>query len=126
MNIYTFTVPFKPAGKERPRFANGRTYMPPKYVKWKTDFFRHCIRLDQPHRRIHLTGNLIFTVVFKSKTGKIRPDLDNAVGSILDSIQDEGGRLGLISNDRQIVEIHASIAKSSRDEIVFHLQEVGT
>jgi Holliday junction resolvase RusA-like endonuclease len=124
MKSYTFTVPMKPAGKERPRFSNGNTYMPAKYMKWKKDFIAYCFAYGNFPSFQALKCPICFSVTFCTKTGKMRPDIDNAVGACLDAIQDTKDRRGLIANDRQVIELHARVCEGLKDEIMFTLQEV--
>jgi Holliday junction resolvase RusA-like endonuclease len=120
MKIYYFEVPMKPAGKERPRFAIGRTYMPAKYMKWKKDFLAHCMKSYHWNRNTPITSKLSISVRFYTKTGNMRPDLDNALGAIMDAIQGK-----IIDNDRQIRRIdHCGIEQDDCDRISFHLEEL--
>lgn len=97
----------RPCAKARPRFARGRTYMPADYVAWKEEF---AMRAKEQYRGEVLTSPLVLTVTFATPTGKIRPDGDNAIGSIMDSLQPYP-----VANDRQFVALHMGIVKGPQE-----------
>lgn len=109
-----FVIPMKPIGKARPRVTSRGAFMPKKYDLWRSQFKMHV--RSQVHssflRLLPMTGLLSFSCEFSSPTGEIRPDLDNAIGSIWDSIQVvKNGGWGLIQDDKQFVLIVARIVK---------------
>ena len=98
-------------GKQRPRFG-GRVFMPQSYLDWKNDFSRLFIGevLSGGGKIWTLEGRFRLSLRVQTPSGKSRSDLDNIIGSVLDSLQDGG----LIANDRNCVEISASLEKSGK------------
>lgn len=86
------SVPLKPAGKARPRVTENGTFMPPAYRAWKRAFVAWCV--DNVKARV--VGPYALKVVFRTPNGRMRPDLDNAAGAVLDALQDAG----VTENDR--------------------------
>lgn len=102
-------IPLPPMPKKRPRVTARGTYMPPEYTEWKRDFGTHC-------RGVKPFGGVGFgiSVRFVTATGRMRCDLDNALGAVLDALQDAG----IIQNDRFAESIQASKAKGPGPAIV--------
>jgi Holliday junction resolvase RusA-like endonuclease len=109
----TFNLPgIAPAGKARPRVTRHGTFMPPEYKAWQ-ELIRWQVRAQVPAAilgRLPLTGRLAFECVVCGPRGVIRPDIDNFVGAIFDSVQiPTKGGWGLIANDRQIKRLSVRI-----------------
>lgn len=82
-------------------FRNGgRMIIAPSaaYESWRTE---NMLRLRLLHLKATLAGPLSLTLHLFLK-GKIDQDLDNAVASVNDLLQDAG----VIENDKQLVELH--------------------
>lgn len=97
-------VPMPPMGKARPRMTrSGHCFMPNSYTKWKKDF---ALRARfQWGSEPAITGPFAIHLVLTTKTGKMRSDIDNAAGSVLDSLQDAR----LIDNDRDCRELQVRL-----------------
>lgn len=117
MRLVAF-LPIKPMGKARPRFGKGRTFMPPKYMKWKRDFIL-ALRLASGSRDPVVTP-FSLTVNITRRSGKMRSDLDNSVGSILDALQDGS----FIVNDRDCHELHVRLKRGKQEGIYLELEEI--
>lgn len=89
--VISLVVALPPRSKARPRVTCHGTYMPPGYSKWRQAFVAACA--GYPWR---LVGRFRIGVIFWTRTGDIRPDLDNALGAVLDALQDAG----IIEDDR--------------------------
>lgn len=94
MTPVTMYLNMDPMGKARPRLGSGRAFMPKAYVKWKhlAGIRMRAAWAGKPMIREPFA---MFVVIVR-KTGKMRSDLDNVVGSILDTAQDHL----IIANDR--------------------------
>jgi Holliday junction resolvase RusA-like endonuclease len=79
--------------------------MPNKYVKWKKDFGLRAIYGWGASSKITKPFGIAIAIVTKS--GKMRSDLDNCAGSILDSLQDAK----LIGNDRDCRQLSITLRK---------------
>lgn len=109
----TINLPgIEPAGKARPRVTRNGTFMPPEYKAWQ-ELVRWQVRAQIAPAllpRLPLSGRLAFDCVVFAPLGVIRPDIDNFVGAIFDSIQiPTKGGWGLIANDKQIKRMSARI-----------------
>lgn len=93
----------EPMAKARPRVTRRGTYMPPNYTAWRERFVLSC--KDVP--KVPLSGSLSLTLMILTKSGKMRPDLDNVTGAVLDALQDAR----VIGNDRDVTCIYARIVK---------------
>jgi Holliday junction resolvase RusA-like endonuclease len=98
--IYEADIPIEPHAKERPRFGSGRAYNSKRYTDWRKRFVALAPRVKQP-----MSGALEVSIFFHTKSGKMRPDLDNAAAGVCDALQDAG----VIANDRDIVDLHCSL-----------------
>ena len=97
-------VAMPPMGKSRPRMTrSGHVFMPSSYSKWKKDFAARA--LFQWGGADRITGPFAIHLVLTTKTGKMRSDIDNAAGSVLDSLQDAR----LIDNDRDCRELQVRL-----------------
>lgn len=119
--MITFTVGMAPLGKARPRVTrSGHCYMPSAYSKWKKDF---ALRAkygwgDSPA----ITNTFGIAIAIITKSGKMRSDIDNAAGSILDALQDAK----LIGNDRDCRELSVSLRQGKAPVIAVTIHEVGS
>lgn len=108
-------------GKQRPRFGS-RVFMPLEYVDWKSDFGRLFISnvLADGGKIGVIDGRFRLSMRVQTPSGKSRSDLDNIVGAVLDSLQDAG----IVANDRNCVQISASLEKSGKRGAYFMIVEV--
>jgi Holliday junction resolvase RusA-like endonuclease len=115
--MIVFRAPVAPCAKPRPRFSSrGRhAYMPEAYRTWQRSF-----RAFMPRRRIE--GAVALSITFATKSGRMRPDLDNAAGAVMDALQPD-----VIGNDRDVIELRARVVKSATPGIEVALRpcEVG-
>jgi len=102
--IYHATIAIEPHAKERPRFGAGRCYNSKKYTDWRKRFVALAPKAKRP-----LRGSLDMTVLFATKTGKMRPDLDNALAGVADALQDAG----IIENDRDITSLYCCVDRAT-------------
>lgn len=91
-----------PMAKARPRVTRRGTYMPANYTKWRKVFAARCYRPFQP-----FLGRISVIIRVYTKSGKMRPDLDNVVGAVLDAMQDAE----VLANDRLVTHLEASLEK---------------
>ena len=106
--MITKTIDLPPKGKERPRFSRGRADMSGPYMRWKEAFglaWGHCLT--------PITERVQVDVVFYTKTGNSRSDIDNAYAAVADALQD----CGQIANDRQIIKGSFDLRKGTSDYI---------
>jgi len=108
-------IPMPPLGKARPRLGKGRVHMPEQYVQWKKTFGIHA----RNQVKTSIAGPFYISVHLTTKTGKMRSDIDNVAGTILDSLQD----CGMIGNDRDCKNLSISIAKGKQALMVILLTE---
>lgn len=100
MTYEQFFAGLEPMAKARPRVTRRGTYMPKPYQQWRQRFCAACYKPEQP-----IAGRLSVVVQVYTKSGKMRPDLDNVVGAVLDALQDAG----VMANDRSVSAIHATL-----------------
>ena len=77
-------------------------------MAWKRDFglqWGHCLT--------PITGRVCVDVVFYTKTGNSRSDIDNAYAAVADALQD----CGQIANDRQIIKGSFDLFKDTEERI---------
>ena len=106
--MITKTINLPPKGKARPRVCRGHAFMPKDYSAWKRDFglqWGHCLT--------PITERVQVDVVFFTKTGNSRSDIDNAYAAVADALQD----CGQIANDRQIIKGSFDLRKATSDYI---------
>jgi len=104
----TKDIMLPPKGKARPRVCRGHAFMPKDYMKWKRDFglaWGHCLT--------PITGRVCVDVIFYTKTGNSRSDIDNAYAAVADALQD----CGQIANDRQIIKGSFDLFKDTEERI---------
>lgn len=120
--MITFTIPGKPVGKGRPRFARRGNFVS-AYTPEKTASFENLVRLFASHEvggRPLVTGPIELGVsvfisppaswsakkrskaILSGERPTTKPDLDNIVKLIGDALNGV-----LYEDDKQIVEIHA-------------------
>lgn len=119
MSDFTFTVPGKPTGKGRPRFAQGRTFTPRETVlaeqtiraAWEgvgsprlpdgPVFLRVTIGVERP--RSHFKRDMTLTAegVRNPRPSRQKPDVDNAIKLVMDALNTRAWR-----DDVQIVDAH--------------------
>ena len=113
----TMLIAMPPMGKSRPRVTrSGHAFMPSKYVKWKKDFATRAVFAWRPWPKI--TGSFSIKITIGTKSGKMRSDLDNSAGSVLDALQDAG----LIANDRDCRQLMARIITSDAPGILVEVE----
>lgn len=105
----------KPQAKARPRVTSRGTYMPSAYTAWRKDFVSACNEYDWAP----VAGPFAITLRFVTKSGTMRPDLDNAAGACLDALQDAG----VIENDKNCRRLVAEMAQGKRPQIEIELRE---
>jgi len=96
-------IPMAPKGKARPRFTGKFAYMPKEYMQWKAEFSQ---RASAQYGGPVIEDPVKVRVIFRTPTGKMRSDLDNAIGSVLDAIQPL-----ILKNDRQVHEIFTCVVE---------------
>jgi Holliday junction resolvase RusA-like endonuclease len=96
--------PIEPMAKARPRLSGGHVHMPRDYMAWRQRFIALCVQHGRP--TVPLAGRLSLSVGITTKSGKMRPDLDNVVGAIQDALQDAR----VIKNDRDVRNISAGLS----------------
>lgn len=121
-----FVLRMQPAGKERPRVVKGHAFMPKAYEAWR-EMVRWQVRSQVPAGilpLLPLTCRLAFAATVSVPRGEMRPDLDNFVGAVWDSIQvPPKGGWGLIANDKQIKRLAAEVVAGPTC-ITFTLSEI--
>lgn len=95
MSFYQF-FPIEPMAKARPRVTKRGTYMPKDYMAWRKKFCSICMHMPSP-----VKPPLSISVMVLTKSGKMRPDLDNVGAAVLDALQDAK----VIANDRDAVRL---------------------
>ena len=99
-----------PMGKARPRLSRGRVHMPKKYVQWKKLFGA----LAKLQTKDAIVGRFHINICVCTKSGKMRSDIDNVAGSILDALQDAK----IIGNDRDCTNLSISLSQERAGFIV--------
>ncbi len=116
--MITFTIGMAPMGKARPRVTrSGHCFMPNKYTKWKKDFGLRAIYGWGASGQVNRPFGISIAIVTKS--GKMRSDIDNCAGSILDALQDAK----LIGNDRDCRQLSVSLRQGKVPVIAVTIQE---
>ena len=95
--------------------------MPKPYMEWRAKFrqlWHNCVPAFAP-----FDESIQLRVTFYTKTGRMRPDLDNAVAAVLDALQD----VRAITNDRYVKNISCEVLPSQdkMNKIVIQLEQAG-
>jgi Holliday junction resolvase RusA-like endonuclease len=114
MGAVFLVVPLAPQAKARPRVTSRGTYMPPHYQAWRLDFVAAC----NTQKWEPIAGPFDISIRFITKSGVMRPDLDNALGACLDALQDAG----VIENDKACKRLEAEVAKGKGYRIEIELR----
>ncbi len=104
-------LPIEPCAKERPRVTRNGTYMSKRYTDWRKRFCLHAKTFATGLEPI--PGPLSIIVIVYTKSGKMRPDLDNVGAACLDALQDAG----VIENDRDAVRLTFILDKDKKPGI---------
>jgi Holliday junction resolvase RusA-like endonuclease len=88
--------------------------MPAPYVRWKRTFAFHA---RAQWSRAALEGPVRVAAEFITPTGGCRPDLDNALGAVLDALEGI-----VIVNDRQVRAGAYTISKGEEQRIVVEVE----
>jgi len=89
--------------------------MPPSYVAAKRAAIVELRKAWGDRRTIMETVSV--TILLITKTGNMRPDIDNAAGGVLDAMQDAG----IIGNDKQVRRITATVLRGE-PRTVIHIE----
>lgn len=117
MTIWRAFLEIAPAAKARPRVTRRGTYMPDAYMKWREKFCWLVKKAGMPQR--HLRERIGILMRVQTKTGTMRPDLDNALAGALDALQDAG----VIGNDRNVIKLEAVLCQSKEVGIYLELSD---
>lgn len=127
--IYRTEIALPPMAKARPRVTRNGAYMPKPYQQWREKFVilssspnwtwsdqvcKPC--RNKPKPLVYHSFSLYLTIITKS--GKMRPDLDNAAGAVLDALQDAS----VIENDSDCWKLVAMIEKGDSPKLVIELE----
>ena len=116
-SIVSIRVAMAPAGKARPRVSRGHAYMPAPYRKWISEFQS---RARTAYHDALILVPIALTVCFETPTGNMRPDADNAAGSVMDGLQGI-----LYPNDRLIKDLHAYVTQGDDYSITITARRLG-
>lgn len=109
----TFTLPFKPKVKERPRMTRrGRAFTPKKTLMAEDDI---ATWIDKHVRARGFNGAVSVTIRFRkndivvkvterTRLSKLRGDVDNYAKLVMDALQ----KSHLLGDDKQVVRIDAT------------------
>jgi Holliday junction resolvase RusA-like endonuclease len=125
--MITLTFPgMKPHAKDRARFHNvsGRHMVAPKFRQWRHEFVLMTRSQTGTGRREPITEPIAVAVTYRTATGNMRPDVDNAAGAVLDALQDAG----IIANDSQVRRLLVEVVKAPRADvgITVRIEAIGT
>ncbi len=115
---YIRFLPIEPMAKARPRVTRHGTYMPRPYQAWRGRFVHLVQQTHGLPAPIADTFALKLTIVTKS--GSMRPDLDNVAGAVLDALQDAR----VIANDRKCRVLEACVVKGKDVGIQIEVEEI--
>jgi Holliday junction resolvase RusA-like endonuclease len=116
MSKLFLVVPLAPQAKARPRVTRNGTYMPKAYQAWRSEF----VGWVNSQQWAEVKGLFAVEFRFITKSGAMRPDLDNAAGACLDALQDAG----VIDNDSACRRLVAEVAKGKGYRIEIEITEV--
>lgn len=106
----------KPMAKARPRLGQGYVHMPRPYVEWRYDFAMRCrLRFADEHGQLPqpIAKPVAVAIQYRTTTGNMRPDIDNAAGACLDGLQEAG----LLANDSQVRRLSVEVVKAKRQDV---------
>ena len=110
MRSISLALDIRPCAKARPRVTRNGCFMPKPYVLWRKEFVR---QMKAQWDGVPLVGRLEVTARFECKKS-LRPDLDNAIGAVLDALQDAG----TVPNDSAVRVLHVSaIENTGKDRL---------
>ena len=109
-------IPMRVVPKARPRVTKNGTFMPKGYMAWKKEFVTQLKALRVPANKY--AGNVALEVIFdtdemwvqlvpindKKPKHLKRIDIDNAIGAVMDALQDAQ----IIEDDKQVVQLDVS------------------
>lgn len=115
MASMTFWLRVQPVGKARPRVTSKGTYMPKAYQAWRRgaesllglslrDWADGSI---DTWRALRAGAWCSLSITIQTPTGRMRPDIDNAAGAIMDALQ--GAHV--IANDRQVRRLVVEVVR---------------
>lgn len=115
MGSLSFALHVQPTGKARPRVTSKSTYMPKAYQAWRRKvesslYFDARGFTDAQVAiwdELRAGANCSLSIVIATKTGNMRPDIDNAAGAIMDALQ--GAHV--IANDRQVRRLVVEVVR---------------
>ncbi len=105
-------VEIEPHAKERPRNGSGHMYSPKKYEEWKKRF----AALVKPFHMV-IEKNIGIDVIYLTRTGDMRPDLDNAIGAVWDALQ----QANYLGNDRDVKYETSMVLPGKQSGIYFKI-----
>lgn len=122
MDRVKFSVPLKIKAKPRPKVTRtGHVfYEDADYMKYRALVLARALAASAGQQMAD--GELFAKITIYSDSFEVelerldeprqyvRPDIDNAMGSVFDALQGKKGEKGLIKNDRVIREVHCRIA----------------
>ena len=119
---WEFVIEGKPAGKARPRFGGYRVHMPKRYVEWRSRverIMRWRWHGSDTGTREAIDVPVEVEVVIRTKSGNMKPDIDNAAGAYLDALQ----AAGVIANDGLVRRLVVDVQLSDHDHAVVSVRE---
>jgi Holliday junction resolvase RusA-like endonuclease len=118
---FSFELPWRGKPKPRPRFSSStehKAYNPAEYTEWKNDIAQLVLMKGLPS--VH--GKVRLDLLFRSESVNVRvipvlgeyeramyvtADIDNLSGGIMDALE----TAGTFDNDRDVMELRASIQR---------------
>lgn len=104
-----------PAAKARPRVTSRGTFMPHDYRRWRAWFAmiaRGQWLAVEFTLRPALTVPVAVAITYRTTTGNMRPDVDNAAGACLDGLQEAG----IIANDSQVRRLLVEVVRAKKPD----------
>lgn len=105
MQLILWMPNLEPKAKARPRVTSRGTYMPEDYQDWR----RRFVAAVWDQWRGEPFGHFEVVITVATKTGRMRPDLDNVIGACLDALQDAG----VVANDRMCWKVTGVIVRDT-------------
>ena len=123
---FSFEIPWRGKPKPRPRFTSDtehKAYNPDDYMAWKENIAELMlvkglpsahgkVRLDLLFRSENVNVRVIPIIGDRQRAKYVMADIDNLSGGIMDALQDAG----TIGNDRNVLELHATIDKRTKEK----------